>query len=47
MLKDKATVQKMVVNVVYGTMMLEEQHVSKERLNELYLKAVKEKIASQ
>jgi hypothetical protein len=47
MLQDKTTVQKMVVNSVYSTMMMETQFVSKKRLNELYLMAVNEKQLSR
>ena len=43
MLQNKTTVQEIVVNAVYSTMMLETQFVSKERLNELYQTVVKEK----
>ena len=43
MLQNKTTVQKMVVNAVYSTMMMETQLVSKKRLNELYLIVVKER----
>ena len=43
MLQNNTTVQEIVVNAVYSTMMLESQFVSKERLNEFYQTVLKEK----
>ncbi len=43
-LSNPITVQRLVVDAVYSTMQLEEQPVSKERLNELY-RAMKDEAA--
>ncbi|WP_377522987.1 hypothetical protein [Pontibacter rugosus] len=44
-LQDEAFVRSMVIKSVYGSMMLEDQEVSKQRLEQLYTEVKSEKQA--